>query len=170
MRKLVLRALMLMALLGVAVGRVEAMDRSRTLPLHGTLHATYNPAKCPAGTPAMTDGSVTPCYLVIAHGTISNLGRVVDRRVAILLHSTTKCPQVDFRIALTFGTRGTIVAAASKLCVDPQADVKTLPFTITGGTGAFARATGGGTITVRSTAAGYGFENETWKGRLTLPR
>jgi hypothetical protein len=75
---------------------------------------------------------------------------------------------VKFRIALTVGTRGTIVAAASKRCVDPQADEKTLPFTITGGTGAFASATGGGTITVRTVAAGYGFETETWRGRLTM--
>lgn len=75
---------------------------------------------------------------------------------------------VGVRIALTIGTRGTIAAAASKRCVDPQADEKTLPFTITGGTEAFASAAGSGTVTVRTTAAGYGFETETWNGKLTL--
>src|SRR5262249_3857506 len=76
--------------LALTAERVEASDASRTLPLRGTLHATYNPTKCPKGTPVMTNGSVTPCYLVIAHGTIPNLGKTTDRRVAIILHSTTK--------------------------------------------------------------------------------
>src|ERR1051325_9883190 len=114
MQKLVLCTLMLTALAAVAAVQVDAMDRSRTLPLQGTLHARYNRTKCPTGTPAMTEGTLTPCYLVNARGTIPSLGKVVDRRVAILLHTTTKCPQVEFRIALTVGTRGTIVAAASK--------------------------------------------------------
>ena len=176
MQKLSLCALVPVVIVGVcclpasAAGRIEAMDASRTLPLRGTLHATYNPTKCPAGTPLMTEGSLTPCYLVIAHGTIPGLGKVVDRRVAIVLHSTTKCPQVKFSIVLTVGNRGTIGAAAAKRCVDPQADVRILPFTITGGTQAFASATGSGTITVSTAGTGYGFETETWKGRLTLLR
>jgi hypothetical protein len=97
------------------------------------------------------------------------LGTVVDSRVAIILHSTTRCPQMTFDIVLVVGTRGTIQASAAKRCVDPLASVKTLPFTITGGTGAFASASGGGTITVSSRGPGYGIEDETWDGRLTLP-
>src|SRR5215475_1199439 len=112
MQKLVLGALALTALVGVAVWLAESRDRSRaepmvrsgTLPMRETLHATYNSTKCPAGTPQMTNGSLTPCYLVIAHGTISSLGKAVDRRLAIVLHSATTCPEVRFRIALTVAT------------------------------------------------------------------
>src|SRR5262249_40432902 len=149
--------------------RTTSADRARAFPLRDeTLHATYDPTKCPPGTPATTEGSVTPCYLVIAHGKLSSLGKVVDRRIAIGLHSTTKCPELRFDIALTVGTRGTIRAAASRRCVDPQADVKTLPFAVTGGTGEFAHARGRGTIRVSATSAGYGFEDETWNGRVAL--
>ena len=158
-------------LLAFAAGQVGAMEALQTLPLSGALHATYRPAKCPKGTPAMTDGSVTPCYLAIAHGTIRGLGTVTDRRIAVLLHSTTKCMQVKQSVVLTVTARGTVGAnAATQRCVDPQADVKIIPFRITGGTSAFAGATGSGTITISTAGAGYGFETETWKGRLTLPR
>jgi lipoprotein-anchoring transpeptidase ErfK/SrfK len=118
----------------------------------------------------MTEGSFTPCFLVLAHGTIPSLGKVADRRVAVLLHSTTKCMQVRLSVVLTVGARGTIDAdAATKRCVDPQAHVKAVPFTITGGTRAFAGATGSGTITIRTGTEGP-VETETWKGSLTLPR
>jgi len=168
MQRLVLCALTLTALAGVAVGRVEAVGTSRTVPLHGTLQAAYNPTKCPAGTPMKTEGSLTPCYLVIAHGTITSLGKVVDRRVIMVLHSTTDCPRVKFSIALAVRTKGTVLANASKRCVDLHAETRIIPFTVTGGTGAFASAAGGGTITVKD--AGYGFESETWKGSLVLPK
>jgi len=168
---------MVVALVGVcgllasAAGRVEASAVSRTLPLSGLLHATYSATKCPAGTPAMTEGSLTPCYLVIAHGTIQALGNVVDRKIAVVLHSTTRCPQLNFNLVLTVGTRGTITAAGAKRCVDLQADVKTLPFKITGGTGAFAGATGSGTVMIIQRASDpSGTETEKWKGKLTLPK
>jgi hypothetical protein len=155
--------------LALASRPVEAADAARTLPLRGTLQAAYNPTKCPTGTPVLTNGSVTPCYLVIAHGTIPSLGKTADRRIAIILHSTTKCPEVKFEIVLT-AAKGTLHASAAKRCLDPQADVRALPFTITGGTGAFVNATGSGTITVRDSSAGYGFETETWHGTVTLPK
>jgi hypothetical protein len=118
----------------------------------------------------MTEGSYTPCFRAVAHGKIGTLGNAVEHKIVITLHSTTRCPQMKFTIVLTIGMRGTVGASAAKRCIDPLADVKTLPFTVTGGTGAFAGAAGGGTITVRSRGPGYGIEDETWNGNLTLPK
>lgn len=63
------------------------METLRILPLSGTLHAMYRPVNCPKGTPVLSGGSVTPCYVAVAHGTVRGLGKVTDRRVAALLRT-----------------------------------------------------------------------------------
>jgi len=121
----------------------------------------------------MTRGSLTPCYLVIARGTLPGLGKVTHRRIVVVLDPVAKCANIKFSMALTVGTKGTISGeAATKHCF-PQDGTAVVPFKIIGGTGAFNGATGSGTITLgepQETGYGHGVETETWKGKLTVSR
>jgi hypothetical protein len=160
------------ALLATVAGPAAARPAS-TVPLDVTLRATWNPAeKCPPGVPVMDGGSLTPCYLIRAHGTFPGLGKVTIRESVGFLNALTKCITVKSRIVITVGTKGQVHAdGKTRRCVDPDGDVTIVPFKITGGTGAFASATGSGTITVTDageTGLGYGNQKETWRGSLTF--
>jgi hypothetical protein len=170
--KLAVGVMGLCACLATVAPPVAARHAS-TVPLDVTLHATWNPAKeCPPGVPLMVGGSLSPCYLIRAHGTFSGLGKVTVRESVGFLDALTSCMTVKSRIVLTVGTKGEVHAdGKTRRCVDPNGDVTIVPFKITGGTGAFASATGNGTITVtdaRETGRGNGDQKETWRGTLTF--
>ena len=157
--------------LATAAGQAAVKRPSETVQLSGTLPATWKGTKCPPGVPVMTRGSLTPCYLVIARGTLPGLGKVTHRRIVVVLDPVAKCANIKFSMALTVGTKGTISGeAATKHCF-AQDGRAVVPFKITGGTGAFNGATGSGTITLgepQETGYGHGVETETWKGKLTV--
>jgi hypothetical protein len=159
-------------LLATAVAQAAVMRPSETLQLSGTLPATWKGTKCPPGVPTMTRGSLTPCYLTLAHGTLPGLGKVTHRRIVVVLDPFAECANIKFSMALTVGTKGTISGeAATKRCFNKH-ETAVVPFEITGGTGAFAGATGSGTITLgepHDMGYGHGVETETWKGKLTVP-
>ena len=146
-----------------------------TVSLNVTMHPTWNPAgTCPAGVPRKDGGSLTPCYLIRARTNVPGLGKVTVSQSVGFLNALTKCLTVKSTIVLAVGTRGEVHAnGKTSRCVDPSGDVTIIPFRITGGTGAFTTATGGGTITVtdaRETGRGYGDQKETWRGTLTLSK
>ena len=95
---------------------------------------------------------MTPCFLVAGRAKVAGLGAVTERYAMAVLGSDTKCPKLKFTAVLTVAGKGTITApAASKRClVMPTGSVgmnaTTTPFHISGGTGAYAGATGHGTI------------------------
>jgi hypothetical protein len=150
-----------------------AARQSARVPLNVTFRATWDPAKtCPPGVPAMDGGSLTPCYLVRAHGTFPGLGKVTVRESVGFLDALTNCITVKSRIVLAVGRKGEVQAdGKTRRCVDPHGDVTVVPFKIIGGTGVFSGATGSGAITVtdaRETGRGNGDQKETWKGTLTF--
>ena len=165
-------AVCVFGLLASAVGQAAVMRPSETLRLSGTLPATLKESKCPPGVPVMTRGSITPCYLAVARGTLPGLGKVSDRRIVVILDPVAECANIKFNMALTVRTKGTISGeAATKRCFD-KSGTAVVPFKITGGTGAFTGATGSGTITLgepQETGDGHHVETETWKGKLTVP-
>ena len=120
----------------------------------------------------MDGGSLTPCYLIRAHGSFPGLGKITVRESVGFLDALTKCITVKSRIVLAVGTKGEVHAdGKTRRCVYPNGDVTVIPFKITGGTGSFTSATGSGTITVtdaRETGRGNGDQKETWKGTLTF--
>jgi hypothetical protein len=168
---LLVAAVCVFSLLATAVGQAAVMRLSQTVQLSGTLPATWKGTKCPPGVPVMIRGSLTPCYLVIARGTLPGLGKVTHRRIVVVLDPEAKCANIKFSMALTVGTKGTISGeAATKHCFAKDGTA-VVPFKITGGTGAFNGATGSGTITLSEphvTGYGHGVETETWKGKLTV--
>jgi len=159
-------------LLATAVAQAVVMRPSETLQLSGTLPATLKDTKCPPGVPTLIRGSITPCYLALARGTLPALGKVTHRRIVVVLDPVADCANLKFSMALTVGTKGTISGeAATKRCFDKHGTA-VVPFKITGGTGAYNGATGSGTITLgepRETGSGTHVETETWKGKLTVP-
>jgi hypothetical protein len=149
--------------LGASAG--QAAIGSRTVPLHGSLRATWKPTGCPPGTGAVTTGKPS-CRLATARGSMLVLGKAADQRIVVVALTKTNCERVRFSFDLSFGSKGTIGGdAASSGCVDPRATRTVVSFTVTGGTGAFAKSGGNGTVTI-SNAHGHS-ETETWKGTVT---
>jgi len=149
----------------------------RTIPLNGTFKVDWTgPLKaCPPGVPKVTaKGSVTPCFLNVGHANMAGLGAVTERYIMAVLGSDTKCQKLKFTAVLTVAGKGTITApAATKNCIVSPVnsialDESTAQFHITGGTHAYAGATGHGTIHQVNHAATGGTVTDTWNGTLTL--
>ena len=170
--KLAVGVMCLGALLAAVAGPAAARHAS-TVPLNVTHRATWNPSgPCPPGVPRKVGGSFSKCYLISSSSTFQGLGKVTVRQNVGFLNDRTKCMTIKSKIVLAVGTKGHVHATGqTKRCVDPNEKVTVVPFKITGGTGAFTTATGGGTITVtdaRETGRGVGDQKELWKGTLTF--
>jgi hypothetical protein len=120
----------------------------------------------------MAGGTLTPCFLLSGHGTISGIGSVSERYVLVVLNSGTSCAHAKFNAVLTVRGKGTLDAiAATTRCTTIGADLVPFRFRVVGGTGPFSGATGSGTLTQSNstdTGPDRGTETDTWVGRLGL--
>lgn len=121
--------------------------------------------ECPPGTPA-----TTACIEQDATSRVRGLGRTTLHQVGRIDRSDSSCFHVAVQGTLTAGDEGTISyagATAPGSCVSPiPPATATISYGITGGTGAFAGASGTGTLV----AARFGVNvNYTWSGDLTAP-
>jgi hypothetical protein len=138
-----------------------------TLNLLATLKTSSPSAACPPEAPPGAD-----CHPRTGTGSVSGLGPVVAKYTWFF--GTGDCPSTLVKPLATtgrlvVGSKGTIdfALADGVRCVE-QEPVRNEPqaFTITGGTGLYAAASGSGTVE-RSVSEGVG--TETWTGTLVAP-
>ena len=166
------------ALLATSVGTIAFLVNAASsspfaagsLNLRGTLRMVSTPVECPPGAP--TDAN--ECRARTGEGLVSGLGSVSETYTWSYRIGAPKCPST---LGTPLATTGRLVVAGKgeirlelaqgARCIDleplrnePQA------FTITGGTGIYEGASGGGSVE-RNIGGGVG--TETWTGTLVVP-
>lgn len=145
-----------------------------TLSLRAEVSILYPPTPCPAGTPSLIE-----CFARTGNAIVPGLGTVEESYAYVLENEPVGCtvqnatpirlPPTTAR--LTVPGKGEIEVSTSG--VDCVARVDSLkasePFTITGGSGAYAGASGGGTVTTASYGPPRWAGVDTWTGTLVVP-
>jgi HYR domain-containing protein len=148
----------------------SASSAAGTLSLRAALGVTSDPVACPPELPQ--DG--TDCRARVEQARVPGLGAVTATYVWVFRVGPPTCPSILTKPLATTGRLA--VAGKGELrfalsdgagCVDVE-PVRNEPqtFTITGGTGLYAGASGSGTVE-RSVSEGVG--TETWTGTLVAP-
>jgi len=155
-------------------GGDRAIAATGTLALHAELALQSTIGTCPAGTP---DG--ISCWLTTGTGVVRGLGKVSEAYIRRVQQDPPDCGPDTFRllsqtVALTVGGKGEIDIAnpPSAQCLTRSSlDVPIFPpFTVTGGSGDYAGASGAGTLTQVSRITGPDrVGTDTWSGTLTVP-
>jgi hypothetical protein len=140
---------------------------SGTLNLHAALRLVSIVGECPSGV------SASVCSRRTSTGPYAGLGQVAGTYTFLLDQGSPSCPEGLSRaraypVRFAIASKGEIhfQLAAGAECVN-EAKAQAQTFTVTGGTGIYAGASGTGTVTrqLGSTSAG----GETWTGTLTVP-
>lgn len=169
------RALLLfVAVLGsLAVAAVRAdADSVGTLQMNNALHGKFNGIDCAAGNPATTS-----CYRnVSAFGDlIPGLGKATTTYTLIGDDFGSACTRVHAEIAIVVAGKGEIdLAMPISGCITLEQLTTRFPpiaITVSGGSGRYAGASGGGVLdtVIRETGPGAGFSTITWTGTLNVP-
>jgi hypothetical protein len=146
-----------------------------TLPLRAEVRIEYPPAPCPAGTPRLFE-----CFARTGDAIVPGLGAVEESYAYVLENAPAGCtappgaesvrlPPATAR--LTVPGKGEIAVSTSGTgCLSRSGTLTASePFTITGGSGAYARASGGGTVTTVSFGPPAFTGVDTWTGTLFVP-
>ena len=175
-RTLLLTALLtVLAATAAAPSTAEPLATAATLTLTATVYMVSTDASCPPGTPATTS-----CHLRSAQGEISGLGRVSqtyrydgDAGPCSSTPGTVKI--LGYTTSFRVEGKGEIrfdVADAPCLTADETALRAPQAFTVTGGTGIYAGASGSGRIERAAsfnTGGGGAAGSDTWIGTLVVP-
>lgn len=156
-------ALVLTSLAATASGRTQ-----ETLQLRAVFAVKWGSAECPPGTPISTR-----CYLNEGRGTVPGLGKTNERYTLLVVNADTNCAGWQFTARFTVDGKGALdLAAKSTGCFSPTQTEGSLPFVVTGGSGQYEGASGGGTLKSGSaveTGPGSGTAVDTWVGTLDVP-
>ena len=164
-------AIALVALGGTALA--AGSTPTGALALKAELSMQSGPGVCPPG----TDPSIE-CRARQGTGLVPGLGQVAEAYDLVVHTSSNGCTSGEVRVLgsaarFTIAGKGTLDLALGESpgCFTPEAALNTSrPFTVTGGTGAYLGASGGGSVVHRghytdSGAAGV----DTWTGDLVVP-
>jgi hypothetical protein len=164
-----------LALVAAAVGTGPATaTRAETgkLALHAELSWRGQDVDCPAGT--QSSGSSVSCSIHQGSGLVPGLGAVSETYLFLRESGTTACP-TGYRVLgvnarFTIGTKGAIdiSVADSSDCLAPEtaAALNFPSFTITGGSGIYAGASGTGRLRMTLVPGARG--KEMWDGTLLV--
>lgn len=147
-------------------GRDRAVD---TLQLTAAFTLRWHLTDCPAGTPATTN-----CYLYTGKGIVPGLGAAEESWITIVDDFGSACPHLHGLATITVTGKGDVEAGLQLVgCAPtdhPPNRSTPLAFTITGGSGAYAGATGDGTYveSPTETGAGSGGGSDNWTGTLSV--
>ena len=142
-----------------------------TLNLNAALRTRAVLGDCPAGV------SATVCSQRTSTGLSAGLGQVMATYTFLLDTGPPACSDPDLGKTRSYPVRFVIASkgeiqfqlAAGADCMS-EARAQTQSFTVTGGTGIYAGASGSGTVTRRLATTAYGaFGVETWTGTLAVP-
>jgi hypothetical protein len=148
---------------------------SDTLPLRAEVPIRYPETPCPAGTP-----SPFQCFARTGKAIVPGLGAVEESYAYLLENAPAGCtaaPGADsVRLAPTTARlavpgKGEIdVSTSGTGCLNRFGTLTAgEPFTITGGSGVYAGASGGGTVTTASYGPPSFNGQDTWTGTLVVP-
>ena len=144
-----------------------------TFTLAAEVGVRYPPTNCPPGTPTSVD-----CFTRTGSATIRGLGTVTESYPYMVDSAPAGCPADHVRVLsatvrLSVPDKGSI-----ELRVDASSCLRRVPpepvqgeeaFTITGGSGRYAGASGGGRIAHVSTGPPDWNGRDTWSGMLSVP-
>ena len=167
------RIVTLVAAAGVValvLASASASSAAGTLDLQGVLSMVSMDALCPPGMSASTS-----CHTRTARGGVSGLGDVTQ--TYMFNGDPTPCAGtvkiLGYTTSFKVGGKGEIqfaVADAPDCLVDTAALTATQAFTVTGGTGIYAGASGSGRIERAASFTGGGATgSDTWIGTLVVP-
>ncbi len=157
------------------MGAVTAgADTSGTFQVNGTLATKFAPVDCPGGTPA-----TTACHAAhtVWPTSFRGLGEATVVYTLVLDDFGSACMHLHAaQIPIVIAGKGEIdLAAASTGCITPEQLGSTgfsLPYTVSGGSGQYAGASGSGTLGYRNhdfTGPESGSADITWAGTLNVP-
>jgi hypothetical protein len=171
MRKYVVLAALCFAMTVVPFAGGGAARTGGTLNLRAVLQFVSVPANCPPGAPASEI-----CHARTGEGVVPGLGRVTE--TYLFMADNTACLSAAYKVLaysarLSVEGRGDLQLSLAETpeCVPELAVPRaTQAFTVTGGTGAFAGASGSGTLTRVGGLPGARVTGEdTWTGTLVVP-
>jgi hypothetical protein len=151
---------------GAALGAVAR--EAGTLELsHAVLAGRIAQIDCPAGTP-----DSTICFQSTNKGVVRGLGAVSEQNLIFVEDPDTDCEHWHASPVLTVAGKGEIdlFFHAPGDCVVPTTGIlaASLVYTVTGGTGIYAGASGSGTVLVRGTPGTTNTATEILDGSLTV--
>jgi len=152
----------------VVVAPVALARTTATLTLsQAVLAGGINQVGCPAGT-----DPTTACFQISGSGVVPGLGFVSDRYLLFVEDPDSSCERWHSNPALTVRGKGEIDLSVrpENGCVVPTTGVLngSLVFTVTGGSGAYAGASGQGTFETRGGPGTTGRNTDTLAGSLTV--
>ncbi len=154
----------------VTLGDAQSSAATGSLALDAVLAMSSTPIGCPAGSPP----GATLCAARTGTGSARGLGRVSET-YTFYVDQAACVPALrvlETTVQLDVAGKGKIQIAAERHqdCV-PSALSLTRGFTITGGSGIYAGASGGGTVDHQAhyTPSGGATGHDTWTGTLTVP-
>jgi HYR domain len=157
--------LVMVLALGIVLATAVPAAASRgsaagTLQVHAGLNTKWQTVACPAGTPSPP----AFCDAIQGQGGVPGLGETTESYTYVVDSATAPTTSVHFAAVITVAGKGEIDASAvthSPVC-SCNTPTAAFDFTVTGGTGAYAGAQGGGTVVV-------GTRRAIWSGALTVP-
>lgn len=153
--------LVLGIVLATAVPAAASRGRiAGTLDVHADLATRWQTVTCPASTPSPP----AFCDAIQGQGLVPGLGQTTESYTYVVDSYTAPTTSVHFAAAITVAGKGEIDASAvtqSPVC-SCNTSTAAFDFRVTGGTGAYTGAQGGGTVVV-------GTRRATWSGALTVP-
>jgi hypothetical protein len=162
-------ALSLAVTLPFAAGASGSPTRaSGTLQLHALFTGKWAGVACPAGTPVTTS-----CYLFTGDGVVPGLGRATETYTT-LLNQADNCTHSTFTpVVIAVAGKGEIDGSLTDPytpCDPPTSAPFTFNFAVSGGSGTYPDASGGGTgqDVIHETGTGTGTMVDTWAGQLTV--
>jgi hypothetical protein len=153
----------------VALVPVAAARTTGTLTLtHAVFAGGNNQVDCPVGT-----DPTTACFQISGTGVVRGLGVVSESYLLFVEDPDSSCEVWHATPVLTVRGKGKLDLAtrAPNGCVVPTTGVlnASLVFTITGGSGRYAGASGQGTLETRGGPGTTGRNTDTLGGSLTVP-
>jgi HYR domain-containing protein len=153
-------------------GRAAVADTG-SLTFEVEMPVTYPPATCPAGT-----SNSVECFTRTGSGIVRGLGTVQESFPYFVDNTPPGCAADQVRALPTTALLSVPGKGEIDVRLDGTGCLTRIPpapvigeetFTITGGSGRYAGASGGGTIAHRSTAAAGFRGSDTWTGSLAVP-
>jgi HYR domain len=165
------RTLAPMFVLGVLIvsAPVAGARTTGTLSLsHAVLAGRINQVECPPGT-----GDSTACFQTTGTGKVRGLGVVSEQYLNFVEDPDSSCERWHSNPVLTVRGKGELDLSLRPPngCIVPTAGVLngTLAYTVTGGSGIYAGASGQGTFVSRGGPGTTGRNTDTLAGTLTVP-
>ena len=162
-------ATMALAVLTLAASASGAPTRaSGTLQLEAQFHLKWSNVACPPGT-SPSNG----CFLFAGNGVAPGLGLATVTYTLLDDEPVPGCHHFDFTpVAISVAGKGqidaTLVDPKTKCLVAPN-PFGTFRASFTGGSGAYANASGSGSVQIQIIGSDSGVSIDSWAGMLTVP-